>query len=469
MRGTELFVIAFLLGLSTSSCAVSKHRVELGPLYYKRYVPGTDQREEAILWPFFQRTIAPAVREYKLLPLCTLRREWSQESVTNTELKALWPLMLYRKNGDECRAKFFPVVHYTRYRHPDGNWDTDWGILPFVLGGRAEQEGSYFSLFPLGGLVKGLLGKDRIWFALFPLFAHARDGDYRSWHILWPFLQYGYGGGRGSYRIWPLWGRTWKKDVYQREFMLWPFVVHMRERQGLEHPTESWFFLPFYGHQQTPYGEIYYWAFPLFSYQRNERPGNRFREWTLLYPLVRVAHGDRLHTFHVVPFWGRSSSGHTESVFALYPLYWFQVDEKEDIIERRRWILPLYWSKEQIPREGHLRRAMSIKVWPLLDYERNEQISRIGCFSPLWFRDPDGFERQYGPFWRWYEQIYNRQTDSFSCRLLWWYQGDRVDYGLEDAEGNTLSPEFTAPVDAMFQPFTRVPRPSISDAIRKGP
>jgi hypothetical protein len=455
VAGLTVVVAAYCLGLTGAGCVVSRGRVELGPLSYTREVPGMEKREQGVLWPLFHCSSTRDSREYAFRPLFDVRVEHEGRAEATTELQALWPLILYRKRPDEFRVRLFPVFHYTDYRHPDGVRDVDWALLPLVFGGTADRQGSYCAVFPLGGVLEGLLGKDRIEFVLFPLFAHARDGEHRSWNVLWPFFQYGHGGGRTSYRAWPLFGRKWKEGSYHREFLFWPLVVHQREREGLERPTESWFFLPFYGNQQTPFGRIQYWLFPFFSYQRNERPGNRFREWNAPYPFFSVAYGDRRRKVSLFPFWGRNVVDRTESIFALYPFYWSLRETTGTSVERRYWVLPFYWSRDLAPSGGEGGRERFVKLWPFLDYELGaEGVSRVRALSPLWFRDPEGLERNYSVFWQWYEETRQPAQGVLSRRILWFSQHRAAKVSsLEGVGKREPAPSGAADLKMLLEPF----------------
>lgn len=455
VAGLTVVAAACCLSLAGAGCCVSKDRVELGPLYYSREVPGMEKREQGVMWPFFHCSRSRDSREYALRPLFNVRFGHGGRAGATTEVQALWPLVLYRKGPEELRVRLFPVFNYADYRHPDGVRDVDWALFPLVFGGTSDRHESYCAVFPLGGVLEGLLGKDRIEFFLFPLFAHARDGEHGSWNVLWPFFQYGHGGGRTSYRFWPLFGRKWKEGAYHREFLVWPLVVHQREREGLERPTESWFFLPFYGNQQTPFGRIYYWLFPFFSYQRNERPGNRFREWNVPYPFLSVAHGDRRRKVSLFPFWGTNVIDRTESTFALYPFYWSLRETRPTSVEKRYWVLPFYWSRDLAPSDGGGGRERFVKLWPLLDYELGaDGVSKLRALSPLWFRDPEGIERNYSVFLQWYEETRRPAQGSLSRRILWFSQHRAADVSnLEDGGERKPVRGGAADLRMLLEPF----------------
>ena len=426
----------------------SKDRVELGPLYSKRPIPDQKGQEWSLLWPFVDGYSTATVSQIGFRPLFNLRRESREEPDGDMiEVQALWPLFLYRKN-DGLKQKvirLYPVFFHREFLHPDGRTERDTAFYPFLLSGRSsDSHENYFSIFPIAGTLKGLFGKDRIRFLLFPLCAESVEGGHHSWHFLWPFVQYGSGGGKSSFRIWPLVGRKKKEGWYEKSFVLWPFYVHSQERLASEHPLDSWFLLPFYGRQQTAFGKIQYFLYPLVSYQRNERPGNRFREWQAPWPLFSLARGDRYRKTYLWPFWGRQQRETYRQEFIAYPLYWLFEYRSPGRVNKRRFVLPFHWSWHLRDEKAQTGQDMS-KVWPLL-YRASEQggEERLNILSPLWFRDPDGFERNYGPLWT----MYRRRRTSLGGtehRLFWYGWSGAEAVRPEEATGSgrdNAGPEF---------------------------
>jgi hypothetical protein len=402
---------------------VGKDHTELGPLYYDRPLPEGEGTEAALLWPFFQRYSSPAVQQFAFRPFLNWRHQ--QTSGLNGkvfEVQALWPLFHYRttEGVNRLRIRLYPIFWHRRFHHPEGDEVVDTALLPLLLTGNSERRGRYFALFPLGGELKGFFAQDRIRFFLFPLFAEAWQGEHRSWHVLWPFFQYSKGGGKSSLRIFPFYIRKEKENWYRKMSILWPFFARSQEWLGTDHPTDSWFFLPFYARQQTPFGKISYYLYPLFSFQRNERPGNRFRAWTAPWPLYEEMRGDRYWKTYFWPFWGRFSIEDTyEKEIAAYPVYWFYSFRTRSWVMTSRYVLPFYWDRRDTDPAGTALRKR-VKVWPFLELADNmEGKSYLNVLSPLWFRDPNGMERNYGDFWTLYRSELTAGGDEIR-RILWY-------------------------------------------------
>ena len=425
--GVLLFLLIFLV--SAQGCAIKKGHTELGPIYYKRPLPENQGTESALLWPFFQKYSSTTVKQFAFRPLLNYRIEETDGPNGNvTEMQSAWPLFLHRKTQGLTlsRTRVYPLFFHRHFRHPEGDDDVDTFLLPFLLTGNSGSQGKYFALFPFAGELKGIFGADRIRFLLFPLYAESRSKEHRSWHILWPFIKYGKGGGKSSFRIFPFVGWKEKENWNKKLFVLWPFFVRAQEWLGTEHPTDSWFFLPFYGRQRTPFGKIHYFLYPFFSYQRSENPGNRYREWQIPWPFFRMIRGDNFRQTYFWPFWGKyTHKDRYHKDFALYPIYWFYAFGTRETITTRRYVLPFYWDRRVMDHSGQGIRKR-IKVWPFLDRTKDVNgKSSLSFLSPLWFRDKNGFERNYGDFWTLYhgERDPDGRTDQ---RILWyrWYGSD---------------------------------------------
>jgi len=437
-----LLLLFLHIGAVFQGCMVTKDRTEFGPFYYRRELPRPEATESAVLWPFFQRYESPRISQFALRPLVNVRTEDTGEDLRGNmrEVQVLWPLFLYRKTEGPRRLKIrlLPVFFHERFQHPDGPEEVDTLLLPFILSGRSDTGENYFALFPLWGTLRGFFAKDRIRFRLFPLYADTLDGEHRSRHFLWPFFSYSKGGGSSSFRCWPLFGWKKKEDWYNKVFVLWPFFSRVQLYLGTDRPTDSWFFLPFYGSQQIPFGKIQYFLYPFFSYQRNERAGNRFREWALPWPFVQITRGDREWRNSFWPFWGRRTKPGYANTFFLYPIGRQLVYGNPEELTRRLYVLPLYWDW-RVTEDGEFSKGR-VKGWPFFDsFRQGEEARQFRTLSPLWFWRPDGgFERNYSDFWKLYE--YRHWQDGLKERKILWYRWFSIAPGETDKLRATIEP-----------------------------
>ncbi len=118
-----------------------------------------------------------------------------------------------------------------------------------------------------------------------------------------------------------------------------------------------------------------------------------------------------------------------------YPLYGHSTYRSADRVNERRYLLPFYWSWRLQDRRGQVRQTR-VKVWPFVSWARSgESASSLEVLSPLWFRDPDGFERNYGPLWTWYRRGVS-ETGATRMRLFW-YEWEKRAAAEADLEAKT--------------------------------
>ena len=220
--------------------------------------------------PFYERYPTPSSvstregSEVFFRPLGSL--EHSEHETTR--LRILMPFLDFRWGERGRRYWVLPLYLYRSLPQPFSGEDVDWMLFPIIYGGRDPDEGSYFAVFPLGGTLKGVLGKDEIQFVLFPIYVHARDRRRHSLHVLWPFYNKVWGGDWSGSRLWPFYGRYRshadpEELRYDRWFVLWPFYIRRRDQLHLN-PTEMVFYFPFYGQRINPRAQSYAYLWPLF-------------------------------------------------------------------------------------------------------------------------------------------------------------------------------------------------------------
>ena len=105
---------------------------------------------------------------------------------------------------------------------------------------------------PLGGTIRGLIGKDRIDYLLFPLWARLQDRSQISEHYLFPIAAVNDGPLRKGWRVFPFYGESqgFTSDGRTRDqsrTILWPFWNEKTSRLDTDNPIHSWWLWPLYG------------------------------------------------------------------------------------------------------------------------------------------------------------------------------------------------------------------------------
>lgn len=403
----------------TGLCDISD-ATNIWPLFYYEEDADLGLLEWHALGPIVSYSREPEGRLTGVRPLYTC---WRDEPGDEWDLKFLWPIGKYEESDAVSAFRLLPLYYHIALTKPDGEVDTDYALFPFVFGGSSEpDEESYFALFPLGGRVRGLLGVDEIRFFLFPLYSHTIEEDYERWNFLWPIVAHTTGPGRDGFRVWPFYGRVEKPGSFSHTFWFWPFYNRTRLQPDSEFPIDKELFFPFYASEDGPRRRVRAVLWPLFSHTVNWEQD--IERWDAPWPVLRYAEGPDLHMRHFWPFVGYRREGRSESSFVLWPLCLSWRDRAEEYESSRRWVLPIYFgeTKRWFATDNS---ARYLRLWPLFDYTRDEDGGKqFNLLSLWWFRDPDGFERNYAPLWR----IYQYREDGTGSRsnFLWrLYQRER--------------------------------------------
>lgn len=388
--------------------------------------------------PFYERGekvdiegTGTALRDIHLWPL--LSRTVTESKV---ETRALWPIYRDKLDANERRTRVLPVYFRWRYTHDDGQVDTQNLFIP-IYWGNDHEEGSYFAVFPVGGTAKGILGLERIDFALFPLYAHVRDRGRESHHVLWPIFNVTGGERVRGWRLWPLYshyrGYTPEGNPrYDRKSLLWPFIHWHTNNMETDSPTSVRWFWPFYGRVKSRNLERWSVAWPFLG---GDRIRDRDRSSIYLFPLLRFSwEEDELVQYDVYPLFGHLENGTYRRDFLLWPLFGRESTIEGEYSRRARWFFPFYRHTE-IQAHEDPRSETFVRLWPLMRYHhRVDGVRTWNALDPLPFVDPPGFDAFYSRIWRIYREIDDPIRDRRAWELLWGLAG-----GSRDTEGSRWS------------------------------
>lgn len=347
-----------------------------------------------------------------------------KEEIPKSRGTFLWPLGHYRADLDTRRFIFFPFY----MRHGRANADgPDWDSATMLLlwRGTDPADGPYTGLFPLGGTFKNLFFKDRVDFALFPLYVRARAGKGDSHNVLWPFLNVTRGPTHG-WKLWPLYGRYRKETdegspLYDRRFWLWPFFTHHRNELNREKPFSLFFFFPFYGRIEGSSVSQTSVLWPFFKHRIERGPAER-DDWSAPWPFVRVGSGADYRRRDFWPFYGHLTMGALDRTYWIWPFFRDEKQIREESATRRSFLIPFYWHVEEQGKEGQTVLSR-LKVWPFYGKRLEKDGGRqTEVLSPLWFTDPGGVESVLAPFWRLYwhaKSPAGEERLAYGFRLLW--------------------------------------------------
>ncbi len=352
--------------------------------------------------------------EFYLRPLCAVLPE---------EVRILWPIMRYRETERDCSWWVLPVAMYTaKQRH--GGWDRNLYVLPFFAWGSAPGEGTSWAIFPLAGRLSSFFGYDDARFVLFPLYLRLQDGPQRSYHVLFPFVNWLEGGRRSGWRVWPFFAVYRATGVagnprYERYYVLWPFFSYQRNGLNTRAPSTAYVFFPFYGRISSSRLTRTYILWPLYSQEEDRK--RHLRSYGMPLLPIRYARGDDLYQLDVWPFFGWRRLGSPNSTeqrfrqFALWPFQRYEEDQEEDLEARRFYVLPFWWHSRTTEKRGRTWRTRA-KAWPFFAREATETGERWEALSLLPWFDQD-VERFWGRLWTLARYIRNGRHRAFE--LLW--------------------------------------------------
>jgi pSer/pThr/pTyr-binding forkhead associated (FHA) protein len=395
--------LALLLLLPLFLLLTGCHSLQLPPIYEQELDP-VPMREGSrrVEWD----------TEVGLRPLVHVR---TRKEPARIEAHLLFPFGLYESTPEQSTLRLYPFFQHTRRTDPDGFEDTDTIAFPFVFTGSHPVDGDYLYLFPFGGTLRGLLGKDEAAGVLFPLYGWARNGENESHHVLFPLISWSDGGGQSGFRFLPFFSHQEKyRDdgelVFKRTSILWPFINFASDGTNSRNRFESFFIFPFYGQTRSPWMDDTTILWPFFRWSHDKETG--YKEYRVPFPFLIWGEGPDQSRFDLWPLFGFRSRGDYSRHFFLWPIERWEYSETEEYRQAHLWILPFFSSHHREYKDGS-GRDLKTTFWPLLRYEeRRDGFLEISAIHPLWFDDPLlNFDTLLAPLWTLFR--YTRDSEGY--------------------------------------------------------
>ncbi|MCB9915757.1 MAG: hypothetical protein H6828_11505 [Planctomycetes bacterium] len=394
--GALLSALAWLL----PACAGPGAEQHLAPFYthvsragggveHEALAGAVTARRDALDGPFTRWGLRPLFLHYPY------RDERSQTQF-------LYPLGRVVRGGGEFKWWLLPIADYRREQTEEGR---KWSFLslPGLYFARFPDGRRTSAWFPVGGHVEELLTWDELDFALWPLWMRsARQGRVTN-HVLFPVLAWTSAPDGGGWRVWPLAGRSWVDDRYDRRWALWPVLNYHRENLKADPQQQQtrWTIFPLYAQTTQASYKATTVLWPFFGYARDTKTG--FWAWDGPWPLVRIQRAGEKDLLPVPvnpgkvertrfwPFWSRYEGDGLVSSWYAWPIV--NVRHESSMLAERDglMILPFWQSFDRLDAAGG--GLAYEKLWPLYQYEREV--------------DAEGAEvRRYMfpqllPLWRW--------------------------------------------------------------------
>ena len=416
-RGQPAKVLAggVCLCLALSGCAGLRppRRFDLGFLASRDTSPEGYARSRGA-GPVLERQAAPDGRSFR-----AVRPVFSEvrDPVRERRLRDfLWPVGMIKNDRRDTFWRFLTAFgHDFNETEPGPRYRC--AVLPVLFWGRDRDGQGYFAVFPLGGTIREFLGRDRIDFALFPLYARSAVNDVVTHDVLWPFLSRTRGGDVRRDKVFPFYGRSVNGPDWEKTFVLWPLWTSAR----YHYPASSggvFILFPLFGRVNLTDQQGWMLLPPFFKWIRGERHREAWCPW----PFVQYASGE-FEKRYLWPLWGTRSAEGVRSWFALWPLISQTTVQTGPETTRRFFVVPFftYTSRTQqtegAPGEEAVVRARLVKLWPVFSYRRAEESARLRI-PELWpFGRVGGVERNLAPLWTLYARV--RVQGTVEHEVLW--------------------------------------------------
>lgn len=326
----------------------------------------------------------------------------------------------------------YPLFNYYHYREGDHFWHSfnlirggrqgdlvHAEVFPFIfIQNTGQRDTSYYAFWPVGGSLKNRFGRDRIDFALWPLFVRTQRGQETRFSTPYPFVQTLTGPESRGFGLWPLFGHFRRDGHYQHTWALWPFIYHYRDRLDREVPYVRTGFLPFY-HRETAAGlrsATFVW--PLFGYTFEDSPRPQYSEARLLWPFWIQGRGEQRYVNRWLPVYANERSpGYRKRWFG-WPLLKVEEEQYSNLTRHTSTLLYFIYRDRRFLAENY--RGRETLLWPLFGYWNDgrgqRQFQTLDPFN-IFFGNNEKVRENWSPLFAVYR--YDHRHGSTRHSILW--------------------------------------------------
>ncbi|VGO22835.1 hypothetical protein [Pontiella sulfatireligans] len=395
-----------LLLSSLSAWAAEWAGIDFDPIFQK--ISETNDLEFLAVRPFYSKVEDPE------------HERWVKDY--------LWPVYTRKGFKGETYGRFL-FFGWSHTFSPETERKRTW-VLPFYFKGVSAEDDPYFALFPFGGTIDEIFGRDKVMFILFPLYAKSHINDVHTTSILWPIGSRTVGPRVHRARVWPIYGTSTLEDEFNKKFVFWPFY-HSVEYTNARNPGGGFILVPIYGRIITEQAKNYWYIPPFGRYTVSADQRIIHAPW----PFVQLADGV-MYKRIFWPIYGKKKLGTLTRQFWLWPIFWKTQVEFPDHLQERRFGVPFFYSQTDVMTKDALgfeegeAASRYWKVWPLMSWDRRDGTSRFRTLD-LWpMRNTPGIERNWAPWWTLYRRM--DVDGEVGHHLLWGlYRQTRSDESLE--------------------------------------
>lgn len=314
----------------------------------------------------------------------------------------VWPIYTASRHFDQTwEWHLNPLIHYRTY----ANGSSRFSFIPLIYwsnepAGNERPESRGF--FPVWGQIYNRLGRDKIEYTLWPIYARSWTKQVSYKYMFWPvFASYYENQQPTGGRIWPIagWNDTAAKKSW---FFLWP-IFSKSTAKDPEHPESSWWCFPICGKFDSPVLTERKFMWPLFTYRKKtDKHGNVLERNTFFWPVGRtIKQNGQLQGFDVWPLYGRFETKLKQKEYLLWPFFVHKTHTIPGIKEEKTTRSVIIVSKNTKTQEKLTKYRC---FWPFFEHQitttpqGKDNDFALAC---LW---PSGEKRQvreaYAPLWR---------------------------------------------------------------------
>ena len=368
------------------------NRFRIGPFFEHRTT-----RDGGVFWafrPFYSRLSDP---------------------VSDTRIDdVVWPLGTFHRSQEQRWWRMLLAYGSDLDVHRD---DSAWSsaLFPVYYRGRTRQGEDYRALFPVYGHIPHMLLMDDIDFTFFPGYLDYTVNGVEREYYLWPIFSHtGKEPGVERTGIFPFYGRTERRDE-RHTYRFWPFwtsAVYSGERN----PGDSWMLFPVCG--QVDRAKEQQWLFlpPFFSHATTDAA----ERWRMPWPFVETFETKTERKRSFWPVYGDVGREDEKRWYAAWPLIEsFTLTSKGRRTERSRFF-PFYVDETVYTPDasgGERIAETYTRFWPFYSKETDRDSSRLRALELSLIRYSGGIERNWAPFWTFYERI--ERKDEIESDALW--------------------------------------------------
>lgn len=369
------------------------------------------------LGPFFEQRVSESGGQFTAVrPFYARSGNPDRERVLS---EFLWPIGMHKTLGKETYWRFL-LTYANDFDNTTPGSRYRFVVFPFVFAGRDKHGDGYFAVFPIGGKIHEYLGRDKIVFALFPLYGFSTINDQTRHSVLWPLIGWGGSPDSSHVGVLPFYARSVRDGQWEKRTIAWPFWTDARYHySGAEGRVHMLWPLYWRGNLETEKT----WMFlpPIFRYTRADTLTKVHTPW----PFVQYSSGvvDKLYLW---PLWGQKSVGAVESWFLFWPVISGGHRPRASGVASHFNLTPLF-NYRRVTRmekvdDDHAAEQEAVaeryvKLWPLFSWHRVDESARFRALE-LWpGKTLPQLERNWASFWTLY--THDRHGAVHEDEALW--------------------------------------------------